>query len=843
MDDVNGESDNVTGNETDTALVTATSNKADLVVIKSVSDTDLDNTTPENSFTYTIDITNNGPDAATGISFTDTIPGYYSGPAGTTGLTVTSVPTGFSCSVSGANVSCSQTGNLASSNTATFVIQVTRPIKDGALTNSVSAFSSDVGDPDRSNNTGSVGLNVQPIADVEMQSVTVNPDPVPEGVEATFVLSFRNKGPSQAQGVVVTNVFSGDTDFTFISANPTEGSCSYDDNSHTLTCNGITLNNNESRSVTVKIRPNYTTANPTRTITSTATITTTTVQSDATNDQANTNLSVSASELDLLINKVDLTDPFGFDPTDRTNNIWTYDIKVTNQGPSLATGLVVTDTFTPKDGKTVKFLCDKTSGSVSCDGDASGAGNNAGYCDSQGTAVTGPNSLTITCTFPAGITLAAGSDLHHFLEFEVITAPDSGGDTHNNVAQVSANENESIPNNNTEPEPTSVFKRVDLGITKTASASTVSIGEDFHWTVTVTNQGPGISDTTTITDTLPAGMEATGTPSWSTNNGTPTQGNCTVTGSAIACDIGSLEVGKQAVVTIPVRMTAFPSGGNIQNCATATTDQVDPNSSNNLTVCGSVQVLPSRVEGRVYLDQNGNGIFDAGDVPYPNVDVIITASNGTVYTVTTDSNGEFGRDVPPGETKVDVDDSDPDLPNGVILTDNSQGNGEDPTTVTVPINGVARDETGYQLLNNPALVEGRVYEDQNLNGLFDSGEPVFSGVRVKITAANGAVYELTTSASGEFSRTVPAGATTVDVVEGDLPAGYVLTSNNHGQGSDPTTVTVPAGGSARDDTGYRKAPVATPIPTLNQWGLWLLTLMMVMLAFRQNARIKKGWRG
>ncbi len=843
--DVNGEDDNVTGNETDTAAVTATAEKADLVVVKTVSDTGLDNTTPENSFTYTIDITNNGPDPATGIGFTDSIPGYYDGPAGTTGITVTTTPAGFSCSVSsGGEVTCTQntSASLASSTTATFDIQVTRPIRDGALTNAVSAFSADVGDPDRTNNTDSVNLNVQPIADVEMQSVTVTPNPVPEGVEATFVLSFRNKGPSQAQNVVVTNVFSNDTDFTFISASPTEGSCSYDDAAHTLTCNGITLNNNESQSVTVKVRPNYTTANPSRTITSTATITTDTPQSDTTNDQAATDLEVDPSELDLLINKVDLTDPFGFDPTDRTNNIWTYDIQVTNQGPSLATGLVVTDTFTPKDGKTVKFLCDKTSGSVICDGDSPGSGNNAGYCDQQGAQVTGPGNLVITCTFPAGVTLAAGADLHHYLEFEVITAPDSGGDTHNDVAEVRANENESNSANNTEPEPTSVFKRVDLAITKTPSKATVEIGETFDWTVTVTNQGPGDSDTTAITDTLPSGMEVSGTPTWSSNNSQPASGNCTVAGSDITCDFGLLEAGKQAVVTIPARMTAFPTGSSIDNCATATTDQADPDKSNNETVCGTVQVLLSRVEGRVYLDQNGNGIFDAGDTPYANVDVIITASNGAVFTVTTDSNGEFGQDVPPGETTVDVDDSDPDLPGGVILTDNSQGNGEDASVVTVPSGGVARDETGYQLPppGGTALVEGRVYEDSNVNGLFDTGEPVFSGIRVKITAANGAIYELVTSASGEFSQTVPPGDTIVDVTETDLPAGYILTSNTHGQGNDPTTVTVPAGGSARDDNGYRKAPQAIAIPALSPLGLALLVLMMTMLGLWQNARNPRG---
>jgi hypothetical protein len=49
---------------------------------------------------------------------------------------------------------------------------------------------------------------------------------------------------------------------------------------------------------------------------------------------------------------------------------------------------------------------------------------------------------------------------------------------------------------------------------------------------------------------------------------------------------------------------------------------------------------------------------------------------------------------------------------------------------------------------------------------------------------------------------VPAGDTTVDVDDRDLPPGVTLTDDTYGEGSDPTTVTVPAGYSATDNTGY-----------------------------------------
>jgi hypothetical protein len=103
-------------------------------------------------------------------------------------------------------------------------------------------------------------------------------------------------------------------------------------------------------------------------------------------------------------------------------------------------------------------------------------------------------------------------------------------------------------------------------------------------------------------------------------------------------------------------------------------------------------------------------------------------------------------------------------------------------------------------------VTGLVYEDNNADGLFNAGDTPLAGVQVKITASNGGVYLVTTDVNGQFSQAVPAGATTVDVVDSTLPAGSVLTSDAHNQGSDPTVVNVPAGGTATDNTGYTSAP-------------------------------------
>ena len=96
---------------------------------------------------------------------------------------------------------------------------------------------------------------------------------------------------------------------------------------------------------------------------------------------------------------------------------------------------------------------------------------------------------------------------------------------------------------------------------------------------------------------------------------------------------------------------------------------------------------------------------------------------------------------------------------------------------------------GYR---NPVngTVSGHLYIDTNGNGTQDAGEPNLANVDVVITDVNGGTQTVATDASGNWTATVPAGATTANVDETDpqFPAGYTQT-----EGTDPTTVTAVAG--------------------------------------------------
>jgi uncharacterized repeat protein (TIGR01451 family) len=198
---------------------------------------------------------------------------------------------------------------------------------------------------------------------------------------------------------------------------------------------------------------------------------------------------------------------------------------------------------------------------------------------------------------------------------------------------------------------------------------------------------------------------------------------------------------------------------------------------------------PGIVEGVVYEDSNGNGTQDAGEPGIPGVAVLVTDSAGVTYTLTTDANGQYSQTVPAGSTDIEIDET--TLPAGLTQTE-----GTNPTTVNVPSGGSASDVDGYQ--PPVGLVEGVVYEDSNGNGTQDAGEPGIPGVAVLVTDSAGVTYTLTTDANGQYSQTVPAGDTDIEIDETTLPAGLTQT-----EGTNPTTVNVPSGGSASDVDGYQ----------------------------------------
>jgi hypothetical protein len=193
------------------------------------------------------------------------------------------------------------------------------------------------------------------------------------------------------------------------------------------------------------------------------------------------------------------------------------------------------------------------------------------------------------------------------------------------------------------------------------------------------------------------------------------------------------------------------------------------------------------VGDRVWNDLNGNGIQDPGEPGIPNIQVELFDADGNyVDTTTTDANGIYGFDsLTPGDYYLQFG-----LPDGYVFTAQYQGGdpakdsdanavgSTDVFSLAPGDNDPTRDAGAVQV----ASLGDFVWQDLNMNGIQDAGEPGVPDVNVNLYDGNGNFIDpTTTDANGQylFSGLIPGDY----VVEFVAPAGSTFTLPN--QGSDP----------------------------------------------------------
>lgn len=125
----------------------------------------------------------------------------------------------------------------------------------------------------------------------------------------------------------------------------------------------------------------------------------------------------------------------------------------------------------------------------------------------------------------------------------------------------------------------------DLSVTGSGTAS-VLVGQPVSYTFTVTNHGPGDDASVTLTDPIPAGADYFGAST--------SQGSCSGA-TKITCDLGALDSGASATVTLEVVPVM---AGTLTNIATVGGGFTDPVSSNDSsTVTTSVAAIPTAAAG------------------------------------------------------------------------------------------------------------------------------------------------------------------------------------------------------------------------------------------------------
>ena len=299
--------------------------------------------TLQSNLTYTISVTNNGPDTAKGVAVNQTL-----GPGE---VFVTGFASQGSVTTSGSTVSCNL-GTMAAGSNATVTVVVS-PTATGVVF-STATVSSSVTDSDPSNNSATVGVLVNPaFADLSI-SMAGDVNPVALGGVLTYTIVVTNRGPVTAQNVVVTNLLSQNV--SVVSVNSSQGS-SVTGAGKVLTSLGSLV---RSGTATITLQVRALAVSP---ITTTSIVGATTADAIPANNTATLTTAVTpASDLRLAMTGSPISAAVG-------SNI-TYTLTVLNLGPSPAVNVTVNDTL-PANVNFVSATCpqgvtSQSAGMVTC---------------------------------------------------------------------------------------------------------------------------------------------------------------------------------------------------------------------------------------------------------------------------------------------------------------------------------------------------------------------------------------------------------------------------------------------------------------------------------------------
>ncbi|HEX8410357.1 MAG TPA: hypothetical protein VF883_15945 [Thermoanaerobaculia bacterium] len=518
--------------------------------------------------TYTVTLTNLGPNDAAGVLLVDPIP---------PGMTFVSQSNdgGFTCDApavgEGGTIDCGAESLAAGGVvTFTFVLQLPAEASPGTtFVNSATASTESI-DVNEENNTGTASTATPPPPQADLSVTKSGPDASGPDSDVTFTIVLTNSGPAAATTVVLEDILpSGVTFVSLTNSNPAALACSTPPvgAGGTVTCNAATFA--AGASVTLMLTVHLPDTSP-ATYTNSATVVSDNDPQDE-NDVSTTTLTVSSVDV-----SVDKAGPAV--ATAGTNVAYT--LTVTNAGPEAALNVGLSDPLPP--GTSFVSLVHNSGPVASC----STSGGN------------------VMCTY--GLLAPASSSQY------TLTLLIGNATTINNTARVITSSFDTDATNDTDTVVTTVTQSADLAVTKTAPPAAVA-GTNVTYNVSVTNNGPSNATNVSLVDTLPANSTFVST----TQNSGPTFA-CGHAAGTITCTIATLNVGATATFTFVVTANANATG-TLANSVTVSATTPDATPGNNTSA--TTTTLSSSADVRVTKNA------PAAAVTTSNVTFAITVTN------------------------------------------------------------------------------------------------------------------------------------------------------------------------------------------------------------------------
>ena len=362
----------------------------------------------------------------------------------------------------------------------------------------------------------------------DLSVAIATPETVAINSSFSYALTVTNHGPDTATGVTLTDVLPPGTIFT--SAISSQGVCQYNGSTHQVNCDLDAIKINAAINITIALTAP--TAVGSGLITNTASVSA--VQADA--NTANN----SASKETTLVESIITADLKVSISTDldivSTNNALNYTIRVTNLGPDIANTVVLKNTLSSQ----VTY----------------NAANSDARCIQ--------NAQTVTCQLN---TLAINDSVQ--VPIQVTTSSVKGPISL--TAQVSGADIDSNIENNQVTKTNMVdVLEFDLVMTDAvAIPSTLAVGNELTYKITIANQGSTTVSGITITGFMPPQVDYVSDSS-----------GCTHEQSHVICELSSLAPSLVREVVITGR--AVQTGENILSTFFVTANGSDTNETNNL---------------------------------------------------------------------------------------------------------------------------------------------------------------------------------------------------------------------------------------------------------------------
>jgi uncharacterized repeat protein (TIGR01451 family) len=427
----------------DSASATVTPPHAELSITKSVA-AQRPNVGDSDSFTLTV--TNNGPDAATGVTVADLLPaglGYVSHLAGQGGYDSSSGQWSIGALANGATATLTITVDVASAGDYTNTATVT----------------GDQHDPNPANNSASASLSTR-VADIAVVKVSDKPAPT-VGTTVIYTIAVTNNGPDAATLLVIHDGLPGG--LTYISSTPSAGT--YDPITGDWTIGGLA----NGAAVTLDISARVVGSGSIGNVASVSGL----LQRDPdnSNDSATATINVPpAADLELT-KTVDVATP------DLATNV-TFTVTLTNHGPNATAGVHVGDLLPAG----LTYVSDTPSKGT--------------YDSATGDWTIGGMAVGATETLAVTATVAAEGPIKNTAEVTASSLPDPNSTPADDV-----------PGENDQASAILNSRGVaDLSLAKTVSPTAIRKGDQATYTLVVTNNGPDAASGVIVRDQLPAAV-------------------------------------------------------------------------------------------------------------------------------------------------------------------------------------------------------------------------------------------------------------------------------------------------------------------------------------------------